>query len=92
VPSSFVGQWIQICIGHVSASTCKSIRIDDGATVSIPVTSNVSATVKSSLGNNASKTNVKPKSAKQIAKSSSAFSSAVAPAHAKKQTTKGRKH
>jgi hypothetical protein len=80
VPASFVGQWIQLCIQAPGKTTCHAVRIDDGATVAIPVTSNISATVKSTLGATAAKTSVKPKSRKQVAKTASAFSGLVAKA------------
>ncbi|MDX6485888.1 MAG: hypothetical protein QOF43_1041, partial [Gaiellaceae bacterium] len=80
VPASFIGQWLNLCIQPTSAAkptTCHAIRIDNGATVTIPVTSNVAATVTSATGvKGAAKTKVKPKSHKQITKASDAFAGA----------------
>jgi hypothetical protein len=80
VPASFIGQWLNLCIQPTSAAkptTCHAIRIDNGATVTIPVTSNVAATVTSATGvKGATKTKVKPKSHKQITKASDAFAGA----------------
>lgn len=77
VPASFIGQWLNLCIQPTSAAQttkCRAIRIDNGATVTIPVTSNVAATVTSATGvKGATKTNVNPKSRKQIKKASDAF-------------------
>ena len=78
VPASFIGQWINLCVQPKAATqkaTCHSIRIDNGATVAIPVTSNVAATVTSAAGvKGAKKTIVKKnKSRKQIRSASKAF-------------------
>jgi hypothetical protein len=77
VPASFIGQWLNLCIHPTSAAQptkCHAIRIDNGATVTIPVTTNVAATVTSATGvKGATKTNVNPKSQKQIKKASDAF-------------------
>ncbi len=73
VPASFIGQSVNLCIQPTNPAAkpiCHSIRIDTGATISVPVTTNVVAkVVKAKL----SKKN-KPKPRKQIAKASKAFS------------------
>jgi hypothetical protein len=69
VPASFVGQYVNLCIQPSDTTkkpTCHSIKIDDGATISIPVASNVAATVTSNPA-------VKDKSPKQIAAAASAY-------------------
>jgi hypothetical protein len=77
VPASFIGQWINLCVQPASPTqkpTCHGVRIDNGATVTIPVTSNVAATVTSDTGvKGAAKTKVKAKSHTQIKKASDAF-------------------
>lgn len=99
VPASFIGQWINLCVQPKAATqkvTCHSIRIDDGATVSIPVTSNVAATVTSAAGvKGATKTIVKKnKSRKQIRTASKAFAGlqATSKKHAKTKHPKTSKH
>jgi hypothetical protein len=88
VPASFIGQWLNLCIQPTSAAqptTCHAIRIDNGARVTIPMTSNVAATVTSTTGvKGATKTKVKPKSQKQITKASDAF--------AENRSTAAKKH
>jgi hypothetical protein len=75
VPASFVGQFVRLCLQPASLKKkplCHSIRIDLGATIAVPVTSNVVASVVKSKA----KTK-KAKSSKQLSKTASAFSSAL---------------
>jgi hypothetical protein len=91
VPASFIGQWINLCVQPTVATQkpkCHAIRIDSGATVTIPVTSNVAATVTSGAGGKAAKTNVKAKSHKKIKSASDAF----AATQANKNSAKANKH
>jgi hypothetical protein len=94
VPASFIGQWLNLCIQPTSTAQrtkCHAIRIDNGATVTIPVTSNVAATVMSATGvKGATKTNVRPKSRKQIKNASDAFAVNRSTA-AKKHVTNNKK-
>lgn len=72
VPASFVGQFVDLCIqpsDPAQKPVCHAVKIDDGATISIPVASNVAATVKSAKATNATKA----KSKKQIAAALAAF-------------------
>jgi hypothetical protein len=91
VPASFIGQFVNLCLQPPDARLaplCHSVRIDSGATISVPVTANVKATVtpvKVPAG-------AKRKSPAAIAKASKTIAAALrAPARTKhrKQTTKG---
>jgi hypothetical protein len=73
VPASFVGQYLRLCLAPaepLAKPLCRSIRIDLGATIAVPIASNVSATV---LKSNAKAGGSKSK--KQIKQASGAFSS-----------------
>ena len=87
VPSSFVGQFIRLCLQPASTSArplCHSIRIDLGARITVPVASNVSATVVKTK----TKTKpVKPKLAKQISQVASAFASTLTASKGPKSTS-----
>lgn len=51
VPASLIGQWVNLCIQQANPKAkpqCHSIRLDGATTVSIPMTSNVAATVTKS--------------------------------------------
>jgi hypothetical protein len=69
VPASLIGQFINLCLQPSQANAkplCHSIKIDNAATVTIPVTSNIAATV--------SKTPIsKSKSRAQISAASKSF-------------------
>ncbi len=70
VPASFVGQTLRLCLqpARPGAKTlCHSIRIDLGATISVPVASNVLASVVKA------KASKKAKSAKTVSKASKAL-------------------
>jgi hypothetical protein len=86
VPASLVGQYVNLCIQAANPSAkpaCHSIRIDTGATISIPVTSNVAATVvKRRLAKQD-----KPKSKAAIA-GQSKFFALSATTHAAKKTAR----
>jgi hypothetical protein len=88
VPASFIGQWIKLCIQPASSTgtpKCHAIQIDGGATVTIPVTSNVAATVTSGVGVKGTiKTKAKAKSRAQIKGASDSFAGT--------QTSKQTKH
>jgi hypothetical protein len=87
VPASFVGQYLRLCLAPAAPSAkplCRSIRIDLGATIAVPIASNVSATVL--------KSNVKPhgsKSKKEITQASGAFSSILTSGQAGKGKSAG---
>lgn len=96
VPASFIGQYVNLCIQPPDprmAPHCHSVRIDAGATISVPVTANVKATVTPvKLAPSA-----KPRSPKAIAKASKAIASALAaksahPKHKAKHTKNAAKH
>jgi hypothetical protein len=91
VPASFIGQFVNLCIQPPDARLaplCHSVRIDTGATISVPVTANIRATVtpvRLPAG-------ARPKSPAVVAKASKTIAAAlVAPATKKhpKQTRKG---
>ena len=70
VPASFVGQILRLCLQPARAGAktlCHSIRIDLGATISVPVASNVVASVVKA------KASKKAKSAKTVSKASKAL-------------------
>jgi hypothetical protein len=78
VPASFVGQFVRLCLQPASLKAkplCHAIRIDRGATIAVPVTSNVVASVLKSKAK--AKKASKSKSKNQIAKAASAFSSTL---------------
>lgn len=84
VPASLVGQWVNLCIQPADPTAkprCHSIRLDGATTVSIPMTSNVAATV----------TRSPLRSAKQILSASRAFN-AKASAKTKKNSKTKAKH
>jgi hypothetical protein len=69
VPASFVNQFVRLCVEPARATgktVCHDVRIDGGATIAIPVTSNVQARVFQTK-------TAKPKSKAEIAEASSAF-------------------
>jgi hypothetical protein len=72
VPASFVNQFVRLCVEPARATgktLCHDVKIDSGATIAIPVTSNVQARVFQTK-----KTKVAPpKSKQEIAKASAAF-------------------
>jgi hypothetical protein len=71
VPAAFVGQFVRLCLQPAAPHAkvlCHSIRIDLGATISVPVTSNVTASVLKSKSNK----KLKPKTLSQVASSFSA--------------------
>ena len=73
VPASFVGQYLRLCLAPAEPSAkplCRSIRIDLGATIAVPIAANVSATVLKSHAKAGGS-----KSKKQITQASGAFSS-----------------
>jgi len=75
VPASFVGQFVRLCLQPAATKAkplCHSIRIDLGATIAVPVVSNVTASVVKSK--KAAKT---LKNTKQISQAANAFSSAL---------------
>jgi hypothetical protein len=86
VPASFVGQFVRLCLQPAAIKAkplCHSIRIDLGATISVPVTANVTASVlKSKKGVKTLKTR------KQISQVANAFSSALTSASSAHHTTR----
>jgi hypothetical protein len=85
VPQSFVGQYLNLCVQPADATqkpTCHQIRIDNGATVTVPVAGHVSATVEQRK----LRPQDRPKAAKQIAAASALYAAA---ANAAKKTKKG---
>jgi hypothetical protein len=69
VPASFVNQFVRLCVEPARSTAralCHDVRIDSGATIAIPVTSNVQARVFQAK-------TPKPKSKAEIAKASAAF-------------------
>jgi len=53
VPASFVGQTLRLCLQPKNLAlkpVCHDIKIDQGATVSVPVTSSVAATIRTGNG------------------------------------------
>jgi hypothetical protein len=87
VPQSFVGQYLNLCVQPAESAQkpiCHQIRIDNGATLSVPVAGNVSATVEQrKLG-----PQHRPKGAKQISAASALYAAAAGGA-AKKTTKRG---
>jgi hypothetical protein len=78
VPASFVGQVIRLCLQPTKAGTkplCHSIRIDLGATIAVPVVSNVVANVVKSKAKKAGAP--KGKAAKRITRAANAFSATL---------------
>jgi hypothetical protein len=78
VPASFVGQYVKLCLQPASSSAkplCHSIRIDLGATIAVPVTANVVASVVKGKAKNLK--GQKSKSKQQISAAANAFSSAL---------------
>jgi hypothetical protein len=91
VPASFIGQFVNLCIqppdGRL-APLCHSVRIDSGATISVPVTANVKATVTPLKLSAAAR----PKSPAVVAKASKLIAAALVARAIKqhpKPTTKG---
>jgi hypothetical protein len=86
VPASFVGQYVNLCLQPSNPklpASCHEIRIDLGATISVPVTGHVTATVKQV----AVPVSEQPKSKKQIANASNAIANAfVRATHPKKHS------
>lgn len=90
VPAAFANQYVQLCVQSLVStrkSLCHVIRIDDGATISIPVTSDVEAKVLSGA---------RPKSKAQIQKAISALHNSLAglvegttTTHTPRKTTNG---
>jgi hypothetical protein len=79
VPASFVGQVLQLCIQPADPAqkpVCHDVRIDQGATISVPVTSNVAASVH--LANGKQKTVTPKASAAALAAASKRLSHASA--------------
>jgi hypothetical protein len=96
VPASFVGQYLNLCLQPSNPKvppTCHQIRIDSGATISVPVTGHVTAVVKPATVPVADR----PKSQKQIATATAAIQGAVtaskpkAKHHTTSKTKKGKK-
>jgi hypothetical protein len=86
VPASFVGQFVSLCIqpdNPAARPSCHTIRIDNGATISVPVTSNVVAKVTKKTLTKAEK----PKS-KQAIKTASKLFAIVSHVSAKKVVLK----
>jgi hypothetical protein len=78
VPASFVGQFVKLCLQPASTTAkplCHSIRIDLGATISVPVTANVVASVVKGKAKNLK--GQKSKSKQQISAAANAFSSVL---------------
>ena len=74
VPKSFVDEGLRLCASPVNPggkTLCRTLKINAGATLSIPITSNISAKVLQTVKA------VPPKSKKQIAAAISAFSTVV---------------
>jgi hypothetical protein len=90
VPASFVGQYVKLCLQPASTKAkplCHSIRIDLGATIAVPVTSNVVASVVKGKTKTVKGSKSKGKK-KTVSQAASAFSSALtSPA---KKTTSGK--
>lgn len=77
VPASFVGQYVNLCIQPSAKGAkplCHAVRIDTGATISIPVTANIRAQV---LPVKLAKS-LRPKSRKAITSASSLFAKTLA--------------
>ncbi len=91
VPAGFVGQYVRLCLQPASThakTICHSIRIDLGATIAVPVTSNVVASV---LKGAKTTKGAKSKSKAQISQAANAFASALTPpAKGAKSTLKER--
>jgi hypothetical protein len=86
VPASFVGQFVNLCIQSSDATqkpSCHQLQIDNGATITIPVTANIAATVTQRTLPAA----LRDKSPKQIAATSRVFS----PQLGKRPALKGKK-
>jgi hypothetical protein len=82
VPASYDNQYVRLCIQEpTGASLCHVVSINSGASISIPLTSNVDAKV-------VTKKVPPPKSKAQIAKASSAFTLALATTKTGKKQTK----
>jgi hypothetical protein len=67
VPASYAGQYVRLCFepsGAFGRAPCRDVPIDGGATIKVPVASDISAKVIKAL---------RPKSKKQISEASSAF-------------------
>jgi hypothetical protein len=67
VPASYAGQYVRLCFepsGAFGRALCRDVPIDGGATIKVPVASDISAKVIKAL---------RPKSKKQISEASSAF-------------------
>ena len=76
VPASFVGQYVNLCLQPANPKvppTCHQIRIDTGATISVPVTGHVTAGVTPATVSAADR----PKSQKQISTAIAAIHTAV---------------
>jgi hypothetical protein len=91
VPASFVGQYVNLCLQPANPKvppTCHQIRIDTGATISVPVTGHVPAVDTPAAVTAADR----PKSQKQIATATAAIHSAVSSKpKAKHHTSKPKK-
>ncbi len=77
--SGFVGQFVRLCLQPASTKAktiCHSIRIDLGATIAVPVTSNVVASVVKGAAKTTKGAKAKTKT--QISQAANAFASASA--------------
>jgi hypothetical protein len=73
VPASYVNQVVRLCVQQVKRTVCHDIRINSGATISVPVSSNVTAKV---LKEKLPKI-LKSKSKAEIRKASASFISSL---------------
>ena len=88
VPASFVGQSLRLCLQPAAPTAkplCHAIRIDLGATITVPVTSNIIASVVKTKKTTAK---TKTKTNKQITKAANTFASLASPGKGAKTTLK----
>jgi hypothetical protein len=89
VPASFVGQTLRLCLQPKNPAlkpVCHDVKIDQGATVSVPVTSSVAATIRT--GNGKAKSVNPNASPKALAAATSKLSKLTTTSKTKKKTTK----